>query len=93
MSRHKVPDEQEDGHDHVFCDGDHVGAGNLENLHTMLDGGVQVNVVRPNTSGDTELEVFGLGEELLCEVARVERGGDQNLSLVVTSAYGSHSEE
>lgn len=29
VSRHKISDEQEDGHDDMFCDGDDVGAGDL----------------------------------------------------------------
>lgn len=47
----------------------------------MLNGSVQVNVVRADTGGDTELQVLCLGEEVFCEVARVEGRGDQDLSL------------
>ena len=58
----------------------------LENLHTVFNGSIQVDVVRADTGGDTELEVLGLGEELFCKVARVEGGGDEDLGLVVILA-------
>ena len=62
MGRNKVPDEEEDGHDDVLSNGNDIGAGDFQNLDAVLDNGVEVNVVRADTSCDTELQVFGLHE-------------------------------
>ena len=56
----KVPDEQEDAHDDVLGDGHDIRARNLEHLDALLDGRVEVDVVRANTSGDANLEVLRL---------------------------------
>jgi hypothetical protein len=56
----KVPDEEEDRHHNVLSDGDDIGSRNFENLNPGFDSGVKVNVVRANTSGDTELKILGL---------------------------------
>lgn len=74
VSRHEVADEGEDGHNDVLSDGDDVGASDLSDGDTAVDlvGDVQVDVVRTNTGGDGKLEVLGLPETLLCQVARVE---------------------
>jgi hypothetical protein len=32
----------------------------LKNLNLVINGGVQINVVRTNTSGDTQLQIFRL---------------------------------
>ena len=81
VSRNKVPDEEEDGHDDVLSDRDDVGAGDFQNLDAVLDSGVEINVIRANTSSDTELQLLGLVEEVSSEVSGVERCGDQDLSL------------
>ena len=57
---HEVAHEQEDAHDDVLCDGDDVGASDLEHLNALLDTGIEVDVVGADTSGDTELEVLRL---------------------------------
>ena len=57
----KVPDEEENGHEDMLGDGDDVRARDFQHLHALLDGGVEVNVVRANTGRDAELQVFGLG--------------------------------
>ena len=62
MGRNKVPDEEEDGHDDVLSNGNDIGARDFQNLDVVLDSGVEVNVVRADTSCDTELQVFGLHE-------------------------------
>ena len=62
MGRNKVPDEEEDGHDNVLSNGHDIGAGDFQNLDFVLDSGVEVNVVRADTSCDTELQVLGLHE-------------------------------
>lgn len=74
VSRDEVADEGEDGHNDVLGDGDDVGASDLSDGDTAVDlvGDVQVDVVRTNTGGDGKLEVLGLPETLLGQVARVE---------------------
>jgi hypothetical protein len=58
----------------VLGDGDDVGAGDLGDGDTAvgLVGGIQVDVVRADTSGDGELELLGLGQALGSEVTGVE---------------------
>jgi hypothetical protein len=70
----EVADEGEDGHDDVLSNGDDVRAGNLGDGDTAvgLVGGIQIDVVRADTSGDGDLEVLGLCEALGSEVAGVE---------------------
>ena len=55
-------------------DGDDVAAGNFGNGDTTvgLVGSVQVDVVRANTSSDSDLEVLGLVQTLSAEVTGVE---------------------
>ena len=74
MGRDEVADQVEDGHDNVLGDGDDVAAGNFGNGDTTvgLVGSVQVDVVRANTSSDSDLEVLGLGQTLSAEVTGVE---------------------
>lgn len=70
----EVADEDEDGHDDVLGDGDDVGAGDLGDGDAAvgLVGGIEVDVVGADTSGDGDLEVLGLGEALSGQVAGVE---------------------
>lgn len=79
----EVADQGQDGHDDVLGDGDNVGAGDLGNSDSAvgLVGGIEVNVVRANTSGDGNLEVLGLGETLGGQVARVEAVRWQTMSV------------
>jgi len=37
VSGHEVPDEQEDRHHHVFCDGGDVGPGHFQDLNLFVD--------------------------------------------------------
>ena len=60
VSGDKVADEEEDGHHDVLSDRDDVGARDLEDLDTALDGSVEVDVVRADTGSDAGLEVLGL---------------------------------
>ena len=60
MGGDKVPDEEQDVHDDVFCDRDDVRASDLENLKALRGGGVEVDVIRSDTSRDTDLEILGL---------------------------------
>lgn len=59
----KVADESEDGHDDVLGDRDDVGASDLCDGDTAvgLVGGIEVDVVGTDTSGDGKLEVLCLG--------------------------------
>ena len=81
VSRDKVADEEEDAHDDVLSNGDDIGTGNLQDLNAVVDGSVEVDVVGTDTGGDTELQVLGLLHEVAGQVARVERSGDENLSI------------
>ena len=56
----EVPDEQEDAHHDVLCDGNDVGTGDFHDFETLLCSYVEVDVVRPDTGGHAELEVLGL---------------------------------
>lgn len=80
----EVADESEDGHDNVLSDGDNVGAGDLSDGDTAvgLVGGIEVDVVRADTSSDGELQVLGLSETLCCEVTGVETVGMSALSSI-----------
>ena len=62
MRRDKVADEQEDAHDDVLGDRDDVGASDLEHLDALLRRGVEVNMVGPHTSSDTNPEVLRLND-------------------------------
>ena len=81
VCRDEVADEEQDAHDNVLRHGDDVGARDLENLDALLDGSVQVNVVRADASGDAELEVLRLLDDILGDICRVEGRRDEDLSL------------
>ncbi len=70
----EVADEDKDGHDDVLGHGYDVGASDFGNGDTTvgLVRGIQVNMVRTNTSSDGKLEVLRLGETLGGQVAGVE---------------------
>lgn len=70
----EVADEDEDGHDDVFGDGDDVGAGDFGDGDAAIGfvGGVEVDVVGADASGNGEFELLGFGETFGGEVARVE---------------------
>jgi hypothetical protein len=80
----------------MLGNGHNVGARNFQNLDFVVNGSVQVDVVRANSSSDAEFEVLGLSkinscikaalsahllDEFLCEIPRMERGSDQDLGL------------
>lgn len=65
----------------MLSDRDHVGTGNLGDGDLALVGRVEVDVVRPDTGGNTKLELLGLGDEVGGEVAGVEGGGDEDLCV------------
>lgn len=60
----------------MLGDGDDIGAGDFGDGDTAvgLVGGIEVDVVRADTSGDGELELLGLGQALGSQVTRVEAG-------------------
>ena len=62
MRRDEVADEQEDAHDDVLGDRDDVRASDLEHLDALLRRGIEVNMVGPYTSSDTNLEVLRLDD-------------------------------
>ncbi|KAI6762943.1 hypothetical protein HG530_008923 [Fusarium avenaceum] len=71
VGRDEVADENEDASD--LSDGDTA---------VGLVGSVEVDVVRADTSGNSELEVLGTGQTLSGQVTRVERSGDDDLSIL-----------
>lgn len=77
VGRDEVADEGQDGHDDVLSDRDDVGARDLSDGQTAvgLVGGIEVDVVGTDTGSHAELEVLGLGQTLLGQVARVEARG------------------
>ena len=70
----KVADKGEDGHDDVLGDGNDVGSSHLGDGDATIGlvGGVEVDMVRSNTSGNGELEVLRLGKTLCGQVTGVE---------------------
>lgn len=84
VGRDEVADEDEDGHENVLSNRDDVGASDLSNGDTAvgLVGSVEVDVVGADTSGNSELELLGLGQTLSGQVTRVEGSGDDNLSIL-----------
>lgn len=71
---YEIADESEDGHDDVLGDGDDVGACHFGDGDTAVCsvGGVQVDVVRADTSSDGDLELFRFDESLSGQVAGME---------------------
>ena len=65
----------------MLGDGDDVGARDFKDFDTMLDRGVQVDVVGADTGSDTNLEVLGLLDEVGGQVPGVEGSGDENFGL------------
>lgn len=76
VGRHKVADEDEDGHDDVLGNRDDVGASDLSDGDTTVGGvgSIEVDVVGTNTGSDGDLELLSLGETLSGQVTRVEAG-------------------
>lgn len=74
VGRDEVADQGQDGHDHVLSNGDDVGASDFGDGDTAvgLVGGIEVDVVGTDTSGNGELEVLRLSETLRGQVAGVE---------------------
>jgi hypothetical protein len=70
----EVAHKGEDGHDDVLSDGDDVGARHFGDSHAAvgLVGGIEVNVVGADTSGDGNLEVLCLSKALCGQVTGVE---------------------
>lgn len=67
----------------MLCDTDYVRASDLGDGDTAvgLVGGIEVNVVRSDTSSDGDLEVLRLGETLCGEVTGVESVTSDQLKL------------
>lgn len=64
-----------------------VGASDFGNNDLTLVGGSEINVVRSDTSGDAELELFSLRDAFASDVTRVERGGDDDLEAEVLAVH------
>ena len=57
MSGNEITDEREDTHNDMLSYRDDIRSRDFQDLNAMVYGGVQVNVVRPDASGDTELQL------------------------------------
>lgn len=88
VSGDEVADQDEHGHDDVLCNGDNVGTSDLGHGDTAvgLVGGIEVDVVGPDTSGNGELQLLGLGQTLGGEVTGVEAVRCATLAYVVSIA-------
>lgn len=60
---------------------DDIRARDLSNGDLLLVGSVEVDVVGSDTSGDTELELLGLGDEVGGKITGVKGSGDEDLNL------------
>lgn len=71
---YEITDQDEDGHDGVFCHRDHIRASDFDDGDTAIGlvGSVEIDMVRTDAGSDGELEFFGLGQALGGQVARVE---------------------
>ena len=81
VSWHKVPHKEEDVHHDVLRDRDHVRSGDLEYLNAVLNGGVEVDMVRADAGSDADREVLCLVEEVGSEISGVEGSGNEDLGL------------
>jgi hypothetical protein len=83
MRRHKVPDEHQNRHDHMFRHTDHITPRDLRDRDAAvgLVRRIQVHMVRPNARRDGQLELLRLREPLRRQVARVERRGDDDFGV------------
>lgn len=74
VRRDEVADEDEDGHDDVLGDRNDIGSSDFGDSDTAIGlvGGIKVDVIRPNASGDGELEVLGFGKAFSGQVAGME---------------------
>jgi hypothetical protein len=53
MSGDEVTNKEQNAHHNVLCYGRDVGTRDFEDLNALLSGGVEVDMVGANTSGDT----------------------------------------
>ena len=73
-SWNEVADEGQDSHNDMLGNGDDIAASDFGDSDTTIGlvGGIQVNVVRANTSSDGNLQFLGLGETFGGQVTRME---------------------
>jgi len=73
----EVANEGEDSHDDVLSNGDNVAASDLGDGNAAIGGvgSVQVDMVRADTSGDSDLQLLGFRETLGSQVAWMEAVG------------------
>ena len=81
IGRDVVAYEREDHHHDVLGDADAVAVGDLGDRDPALDGGLQIDVVRSDSSRHGELQPGRLGDPLGRQVRRPERLGDHDLGL------------
>jgi hypothetical protein len=56
----------------VFSNGDDVGSRYFENLDSVVNSGIEIDVVRADTSSDAKLEVLGLLNEVAGQVTVID---------------------
>mmetsp|Transcript_14963 Transcript_14963/g.48841 ORF Transcript_14963/g.48841 Transcript_14963/m.48841 type:complete len:309 (+) Transcript_14963:458-1384(+) len=77
----EVADEVEDGHHHMFGDGDRVAKGHFRHRDARLARGLQVDVVRPDARRNGHLQLRRLGDALRRYIGRPERLADDDLRV------------
>jgi hypothetical protein len=80
MSGNKVAYEREDAHNDMLSYRDNVRSRDFQDLDAMVYGGVQVDVVRPDTRSDTELQLWSLPEG--CQYVEVIMEPDDSLKVI-----------
>lgn len=74
MSGDEIADEDEDGHDDMFGNGDNIRSSDFSDGDSAIGlvGGIKVDVVGTDAGSDGKLELLRLGEAFGGQVARVE---------------------
>jgi hypothetical protein len=92
VGRDEVADQRKDGHDDVLSDRDDVATSDFGNSDTAIGvvGSVQVDVVRANSGGHSDLQLLGLSKTLGSEVTRVEAGALVSAAVCLEEWPGSY---
>jgi hypothetical protein len=77
----KVSDQNEHSHDNMLSDGLDIRTSDFQNSDISSVGSIEINVVRAHTGSDADLELLGLVDSLLVDVARVEGGSDDYIGV------------
>lgn len=83
MSWNKVSHEQEDAHDDMLSYGDDIGTRDFSNSDSVLVGSIQIDVIRTDTGGYTDLQVLCFLNEIPRKVTGVEGSGNKDFGLQI----------